>query len=133
MGGEGEATGKTEEEGKKYNGGRRGGVVYTIDGYRVGELVREIIRRARACRWKPHAALFKLNPVRIIIGGQLNPLPLPPPIPPLSSRLIPQDRICEYEKEKKNQREIECVVCVCARGKERGREGERKKEKTEKR
>lgn len=45
----------------------------TIDGYRVGELVREIIRRARACRWKPHAALFKLNPVRIIIGGQLGP------------------------------------------------------------
>lgn len=45
----------------------------TIDGYRVGELVREIIRRAQACRWKPHAALFKLNPVRIIIGGQLGP------------------------------------------------------------
>lgn len=62
---------------------------YTIDGYRVGELVREIIRRARACRWKPHAALFKLNPVRIIIGGQLGP-----------SRLIPRDRICEYEEEK---------------------------------
>lgn len=45
----------------------------TINGYRVGELVREIIRPARACRWKPHAALFKLNPVRIIIGGQLGP------------------------------------------------------------
>lgn len=38
-------------------------------------MVREIIRRARACRWKPHAALFKLNPVRIIIGGQLGPEP----------------------------------------------------------
>lgn len=49
---------------------REGEGIYTIDGYRVGELVREIIRRARACRWKPHAALFKLNPVRIIIGGQ---------------------------------------------------------------
>lgn len=63
--------------GEKYNGGwgergkrERGRGLYTIDGYRVGELVREIIRRARACRWKPHAALFKLNPVRIIIGGQ---------------------------------------------------------------
>lgn len=66
---------------------------YTIDGYRVGELVREIIRRARACRWKPHAALFKLNPVRIIIGGQLGP-----------SRLIPRDRICEYEEEKRSRR-----------------------------
>lgn len=65
---------------------------YTIDGYRVGELVREIIRRARACRWKPHAALFKLNPVRIIIGGQLGP-----------SRLIPRDRICEYEEEKRSR------------------------------
>lgn len=65
----------------------------TIDGYRVGELVREIIRRARACRWKPHAALFKLNPVRIIIGGQLGP-----------SRLIPRDRICEYEEEKRSRR-----------------------------
>lgn len=49
---------------------REGEGIYIIDGYRVGELVREIIRRARACRWKPHAALFKLNPVRIIIGGQ---------------------------------------------------------------
>lgn len=68
----------------------------TIDGYRVGELVREIIRRARACRWKPHAALFKLNPVRIIIGEQLGP-----------SRLIPRDRICEYEEEKRNRRERE--------------------------
>lgn len=65
---------------------------YAIDGYRVGELVREIIRRARACRWKPHAALFKLNPVRIIIGGQLGP-----------SRLIPRDRICEYEEEKRSR------------------------------
>lgn len=65
---------------------------YTIDGYRVDELVREIIRRARACRWKPHAALFKLNPVRIIIGGQLGP-----------SRLIPRDRICEYEEEKRSR------------------------------
>lgn len=70
---------------------------YAIDGYRVGELVREIIRRARACRWKPHAALFKLNPVRIIIGGQLGP-----------SRLIPRDRICEYEEEKRS-REVEDV------------------------
>lgn len=69
---------------------------YTIDGYRVGELVREIIRRARACRWKPHAALFKLNPVRIIIGGQLGP-----------SRLIPRDRICEYEEETRRQRRRE--------------------------
>ena len=65
---------------------------YTIDGYRVGELVREIIRRARACRWKPHAALFKLNPVRIIIGGQLGP-----------SQLIPRDRICEYEEDKRTR------------------------------
>lgn len=65
----------------------------TIDGYRVGELVREIIRRARACRWKPHAALFKLNPVRIIIGGQLGP-----------SRLIPRDRICEYDEEKRSRK-----------------------------
>lgn len=55
-------------------------------------MVREIIRRARACRWKPHAALFKLNPVRIIIGGQLGP-----------SRLIPRDRICEYEEEKRSR------------------------------
>lgn len=54
-------------------------------------MVREIIRRARACRWKPHAALFKLNLVRIIIGGQLSRGP---------SRLIPRDRICEYEGEK---------------------------------
>lgn len=62
-------------------------------------MVREIIRRARACRWKPHAALFKLNPVRIIIGGQLGP-----------SQLIPRDRICEYEEEKRSrekEREIE--------------------------
>jgi len=117
-------------------------VVYTIDGYRVGELVREIIRRARACRWKPHAALFKLNPVRIIIGGQLGtpaspPLPRPRPLLarpssslPFSSfcppepRLIPRDRICEYEKEKKNQTE---------RGRERERErkgeGERERER----
>ncbi|KAL2720782.1 hypothetical protein V1478_009828 [Vespula squamosa] len=41
---------------------RRAAKGYGFDGYRVGELVREIIRRARACRWKPHAALFKLNP-----------------------------------------------------------------------
>lgn len=80
---------------------------YTIDGYRVGELVREIIRRARACRWKPHAALFKLNPVRIIIGGQLGP-----------SRLIPRDRICEYEEEKRS-REAEDAG---ARERERKRE-----------
>lgn len=80
----------------------------TIDGYRVGELVREIIRRARACRWKPHAALFKLNPVRIIIGGQLGP-----------SRLIPRDRICEYEEEKRSPRDGR------ERGWERDRGGER--------
>lgn len=55
-------------------------------------MVREIIRRARAYRWKPHAALFKLNPVRIIIGGQLGP-----------SQLIPRDRICEYEEEKRTR------------------------------
>lgn len=79
----------------------------TIDGYRVGELVREIIRRARACRWKPHAALFKLNPVRIIIGGQLGP-----------SRLIPRDRICEYEEEKRSRRGW----------RKRDREGERERE-----
>lgn len=121
----GEGTGKAKEEGKKYNGGRQGGVVYTIDGYRVGELVREIIRRARACRWKPHAALFKLNPVRIIIGEQLGPLPLP-------GRLIPRDRICEYEKEKKNQRERKKEREKESAG-ERNREGERKKEETEKR
>lgn len=91
---------------------------YTIDGYRVGELVREIIRRARACRWKPHAALFKLNPVRIIIGGQLGP-----------SRLIPRDRICEYEEEKWSpgrgrKREIEETKEERIKGgrKERGRE-----------
>lgn len=77
----------------------------TIDGYRVGELVREIIRRARACRWKPHAALFKLNPVRIIIGGQLGP-----------SRLIPRDRICEYKEEKRSR------AAEDARGSERKRE-----------
>lgn len=62
--------------GEKYNGGwGEEGDIPTIDGYRVGELVREIIRRARACRWKPHAALFKLNPVRIIIGGQVGAEP----------------------------------------------------------
>lgn len=77
----------------------------TIDGYRVDELVREIIRRARACRWKPHAALFKLNPVRIIIGGQLGP-----------SRLIPRDRICEYKEEKRSR------AAEDARGSERKRE-----------
>jgi len=43
-----------------------------------------------------------------------------PPFSPsaLLSRLIPRDRICEYEKEKKNQRERE-------RGRERGRREER--------
>lgn len=77
-------------------------------------MVREIIRRARACRWKPHAALFKLNPVRIIIGGQLGP-----------SRLIPRDRICEYEEEKRRVVEGEG-----GRGKkEREREREQIKEK----
>ncbi|KOC65876.1 hypothetical protein WH47_10338, partial [Habropoda laboriosa] len=65
---------------------------YTIDGYRVGELVREIIRRARACRWKPHAALFKLNPVRIILAGKLG----------RASSF--RGRICEYEEEKRNCR-----------------------------
>lgn len=86
---------------------------YTIDGYRVGELVREIIRRARACRWKPHAALFKLNPVRIIIGGQLGP-----------SRLIPRDRICEYEEETRRQRRRE-------REKEREKERNRRDRRDE--
>lgn len=78
-------------------------------------MVREIIRRARACRWKPHAALFKLNPVRIIIGGQLGP-----------SQLIPRDRICEYEEEKRSrerEREIEETEEERIKGgrKERGR------------
>lgn len=98
---------------------------YAIDGYRVGELVREIIRRARACRWKPHAALFKLNPVRIIIGGQLGP-----------SRLIPRDRICEYGgkeesggrgRGRKRKREIERRIKeerIKGGRKERGREEE---------
>lgn len=86
---------------------------YTIDGYRVGELVREIIRRARACRWKPHAALFKLNPVRIIIGGQLGP-----------SWLIPRDRICEYEEEKRSRE-------VGARERERESKRDRKDREVE--
>jgi len=115
-------------------------VVYTIDGYRVGELVREIIRRARACRWKPHAALFKLNPVRIIIGGQLGTLaPLPPPLalprdsphPSLFSFCPPEPahsagshlRIRERKEESERERERE-------REREGGGEGEEKREET---
>jgi len=102
---------------------------YTIDGYRVGELVREIIRRARACRWKPHAALFKLNPVRIIIGGQLGP-----------SQLISRDRICEYEEEKrtrgggrKRERERERLKRPRRRGSRVAGEREREREREKKR
>lgn len=93
---------------------------YTIDGYRVGELVREIIRRARACRWKPHAALFKLNPVRIIIGGQLGP-----------SQLIPRDRICEYEEEKRSREAKDAGVRERERSKRPRRRGSRVVEKRE--
>lgn len=93
---------------------------YAIDGYRVGELVREIIRRARACRWKPHAALFKLNPVRIIIGGQLGP-----------SRLIPRDRICEYEEEKRSRGAEDAGAGERERSKRPRRRGSRVVEKRE--
>lgn len=92
----------------------------TIDGYRVGELVREIIRRARACRWKPHAALFKLNPVRIIIGGQLGP-----------SRLIPRDRIYEYEEEKRSREAEDAEARERERSKRSRRRGSRVVEKRE--
>lgn len=93
---------------------------YTIDGYRVGELVREIIRRARACRWKPHAALFKLNPVRIIIGGQLGP-----------SQLIPRDRIYEYEEEKRSREAEDAGARERERSKRSRRRGSRVVEKRE--